>query len=99
MSDKHLDAPCESCDGGTSTASRRSFLQLAGCAALSAVALGLSASDASAFAVTIDKTGQVIVVRYQAHRYAFNLACPHQNHKLRWLPKENRFQCPKHESK
>jgi|SRR5471030_1328158 len=121
MSDKHLDAPCESCDGGTSAASRRSFLQLAGCAALSAVALGLSASDASAFAVTmaegaqsgserrypvpaadgvtIDKTGQVIVVRYQAHLYAFNLACPHQNQMLRWLPKENRFQCPKHESK
>src|SRR5476651_891596 len=87
MSDKHLDAPFESCDGGTSAASRRSFLQLAGCAALSAVALGLSASDASAFAVTmaegaqsgserrypvpaadgvtIDKTGQVIVVRYR----------------------------------
>jgi nitrite reductase/ring-hydroxylating ferredoxin subunit len=49
--------------------------------------------------VTIDKTGQVIVVRYQAHLYAFNLACPHQNQMLRWLPKESRFQCPKHESK
>jgi nitrite reductase/ring-hydroxylating ferredoxin subunit len=49
--------------------------------------------------VTIDKTGQVIVVRYQAHLYAFNLACPHQNQMLRWLPKEGRFQCPKHESK
>jgi nitrite reductase/ring-hydroxylating ferredoxin subunit len=49
--------------------------------------------------VTIDKTGQVIVVRYQGHLYAFNLACPHQNQMLRWLPKEGRFQCPKHESK
>ena len=49
--------------------------------------------------VTIDKTGQVIVVRYQSHLYAFNLACPHQNQALRWLPKEGRFQCPKHESK
>jgi nitrite reductase/ring-hydroxylating ferredoxin subunit len=49
--------------------------------------------------VTIDKTGQVIVVRYQSHLYAFNLACPHQNQMLRWLPKEGRFQCPKHESK
>jgi nitrite reductase/ring-hydroxylating ferredoxin subunit len=49
--------------------------------------------------VTIDKAGQVIIVRYQGHLYAFNLACPHQNQMLRWLPKENRFQCPKHESK
>ena len=49
--------------------------------------------------VTIDKVSQVIVVRYQAHLYAFNLACPHQNQMLRWLPKESRFQCPKHESK
>ena len=49
--------------------------------------------------VTIDRVAQVIVVRYQAHLYAFNLACPHQNQMLRWLPKESRFQCPKHESK
>jgi Rieske Fe-S protein len=49
--------------------------------------------------VTIDKVIQVIIVRYQAHAYAFNLACPHQNQMLRWLPKEGRFQCPKHESK
>jgi len=49
--------------------------------------------------VTIDKVSQVIIVRYQAHLYAFNLACPHQNQMLRWLPKEGRFQCPKHESK
>jgi Rieske Fe-S protein len=49
--------------------------------------------------VTIDKAGQVIVVRYQSHLFAFNLACPHQNQALRWLPKEGRFQCPKHESK
>ena len=49
--------------------------------------------------VTIDKTAQVIIVRYQGHAYAFNLACPHQNQMLRWLPKEGRFQCPKHESK
>jgi nitrite reductase/ring-hydroxylating ferredoxin subunit len=49
--------------------------------------------------VTIDKVGQVIIVRYQGHLYAFNLACPHQNQMLRWLPRENRFQCPKHQSK
>ena len=49
--------------------------------------------------VTIDRKNQVIVVRYQQHLYAFNLACPHENTALKWLPKDNRFQCPKHESK
>jgi Rieske Fe-S protein len=49
--------------------------------------------------VTIDRKAQVIVVRYQEHLYAFNLACPHENTALKWLPKDGRFQCPKHESR
>jgi len=55
----------------------------------------LPASDG----VTIDRKAQVILVRYQAHLYAFNLSCPHENTALKWLPKDMRFQCPKHESK
>jgi nitrite reductase/ring-hydroxylating ferredoxin subunit len=121
MSDKRDDSPCASCGDRPVGSSRRAFLQLAACVTISAAALGLSATDAEALAVsfvegtpagserrypipaadgvTIDKVSQVIVVRYQAHLYAFNLACPHQNQMLRWLPKESRFQCPKHESK
>ena len=34
--------------------------------------------------VTIDRDTQVIVVRFQQHVYAFNLACPHENTALRW---------------
>ncbi len=49
--------------------------------------------------VTIDRKNQVIVVRFQQHLYAFNLACPHENTALKWLPKDGRFQCPKHESR
>jgi Rieske Fe-S protein len=49
--------------------------------------------------VTIDRGSQVIVVRFQQHLYAFNLACPHENTALKWLPKDGRFQCPKHESR
>jgi len=49
--------------------------------------------------VTIDRKAQIIVVRYQQHLYAFNLACPHENTALKWLPKDGRFQCPKHESR
>lgn len=48
--------------------------------------------------VTIDRKNQIILVRYQGHAYAFNLACPHENTALKWLPKDGRFQCPKHES-
>lgn len=49
--------------------------------------------------VTIDRKEQVIIVRYQGHMYGFNLSCPHENTALKWLPKDMRFQCPKHESK
>jgi Rieske Fe-S protein len=49
--------------------------------------------------VTIDRKNQVIIVRYQHQAYAFNLACPHENTALKWLPKDGRFQCPKHQSR
>jgi nitrite reductase/ring-hydroxylating ferredoxin subunit len=49
--------------------------------------------------VSIDRNTQVILVRFQQHVYAFNLACPHENTALRWRDKDRRFQCPKHESK
>jgi Rieske Fe-S protein len=48
--------------------------------------------------VTIDRKEQVILVRFHGQAYAFNLACPHENTALKWLPKDGRFQCPKHES-
>jgi nitrite reductase/ring-hydroxylating ferredoxin subunit len=53
----------------------------------------------SADGATIDRENQVIVVRFSNRAYAFLLSCPHQNTALRWLPSENRFQCPRHESK
>jgi nitrite reductase/ring-hydroxylating ferredoxin subunit len=49
-------------------------------------------------AVNIDHKNQIIVVRYQNHLYAFSLACPHEHVALKWLPKDDRFQCPKHDS-
>ena len=45
-----------------------------------------------------DLKEQVIVVRSQGHVYAFNLSGPHENTALKWLPRDNRFQCPKHHS-
>ncbi len=47
----------------------------------------------------IDRQNDVMVVRYRDECFAFALSCPHQNTALKWLPADNRFQCPKHKSK
>ncbi len=89
--------------------SRRSFLQvLAGVGLATLPVLFVDGIEAAgeqkypfpaADGVTIDRKQQIIIVRTQGHVYAFNLSCPHENTALKWLPKDNRFQCPKHESK
>jgi len=96
---------CESCGVGACGPTRRDFLEMIAAGAVIVFVTGVRAGAEMRYpvpasdGVTIDKTAQVIIVRYQGHAYAFNLACPHQNQMLRWLPKEGRFQCPKHESK
>jgi len=47
----------------------------------------------------IDNDNEVILVRSGNHIYAFALACPHENTALRWRPQDQRFQCPRHQSK
>lgn len=49
--------------------------------------------------VTIDKTNEVILVRWKGVVYAFALSCPHQNTALRWRQGDTEFQCPKHKSR
>ena len=48
--------------------------------------------------VNIDRKAQVILVRYANHVYAFSLACPHEQAAVKWLKKDNHFQCSKHDS-
>ncbi|MEO8070211.1 MAG: Rieske (2Fe-2S) protein [Acidobacteriota bacterium] len=48
--------------------------------------------------VNIDRDRQVIVVRAARHVYVFSLSCPHQNNAVKWVAKESRFQCTKHDS-
>jgi len=48
--------------------------------------------------VNIDRQAQVILVRFQNGIYAFALSCPHENAVVKWLPKDHRFQCTKHDS-
>jgi nitrite reductase/ring-hydroxylating ferredoxin subunit len=47
----------------------------------------------------IDKSNEVIVVRWQDAVYAFALSCPHQNTALKWDDRDHGFQCPKHHSR
>ena len=52
----------------------------------------------TADSVNIDRKAQVILVRYANRMYAFALACPHEHAAVKWLAKDHRFQCTKHDS-
>jgi Rieske Fe-S protein len=49
--------------------------------------------------VEIDRKAEIILVRWKGAVYAFNLSCPHQRTALRWINKDLRFKCPKHNSR
>ena len=93
----------------TDCPSRREFLQILTALGLATLPVlfvdGIEAAGDQKFpfptadGVNIDRKQQIIIVRTQGHVYAFNLSCPHENTALKWLPKDNRFQCPKHDSK
>ena len=53
----------------------------------------------AADSVSIDRSQAVIIVRHQGKVFALNLTCPHQNAAVKWLEKDGRFQCTKHDSK
>ena len=48
--------------------------------------------------VNIDRGSSVMIVRYGSHVYAFSMACPHENAAVKWVAKEHRFFCTKHDS-
>jgi Rieske Fe-S protein len=49
--------------------------------------------------VSIDRRTQVIVVRLANKVYAMALACPHEQAAVKWVAKDHRFQCSKHDSR
>jgi nitrite reductase/ring-hydroxylating ferredoxin subunit len=49
--------------------------------------------------VSIDRVEQVILVRYQNKVMAFALSCPHENAAVKWIERDGRFACTKHDSK
>ncbi|HEV3214770.1 MAG TPA: Rieske 2Fe-2S domain-containing protein [Vicinamibacterales bacterium] len=52
----------------------------------------------AADSVNVDHGAQLIVVRSAGHVYVFALSCPHQNNAVKWVAKDHRFQCTKHDS-
>jgi nitrite reductase/ring-hydroxylating ferredoxin subunit len=58
----------------------------------------ISYSVPAADGAQVDKTNDVILVRWQQALYAFNLSCPHQNTALKWNDGDHTFRCPKHHS-
>jgi Rieske Fe-S protein len=48
--------------------------------------------------VNVDRAAQLIIARASGHVFVFALSCPHQNAPVKWLPKDHRFQCTKHDS-
>jgi nitrite reductase/ring-hydroxylating ferredoxin subunit len=88
---------------------RRDFLQSAAClgflAALPVTFVESIAADQerrfpipASDSVNIDRSAQMILVRYQGHVFVFALSCPHQNYALKWVEGDHRFHCTKHDS-
>jgi Rieske Fe-S protein len=85
---------------------RRDFLKTIGLAGLTVfLTEGVSGAAGemrypipSTDSVNIDRTAQLIVARAEGHVFVFALSCPHQNNAVKWLPKDHRFQCTKHDS-
>lgn len=49
--------------------------------------------------VNIDRSAQIIIVRAAGRAYAFALSCPHESAAVKWVEKDHRFQCTKHDSR
>ena len=49
--------------------------------------------------VNIDHAEQIILVRFQGKVMGMSLGCPHEHAAVRWVEKDHRFQCTKHDSR
>jgi nitrite reductase/ring-hydroxylating ferredoxin subunit len=53
----------------------------------------------AADSVNVDREVAMILVRAQGKIFAFALSCPHEHASVKWIDKEGRFACTKHDSK
>ena len=79
---------------GASDAEALPVVMVVGAGAVRERRYPLPASDS----VNVDRDASAILVRFQNRVYAFALSCPHENAAVKWLKKDNKFQCTKHDS-
>jgi nitrite reductase/ring-hydroxylating ferredoxin subunit len=48
--------------------------------------------------VNIDRGTSMILVRLNGHVFAMSLSCPHEHAAVKWVTKDARFRCTKHDS-
>ena len=91
---------------------RRTFLQASGFGTVAALVVGITIGKRDLLAqgaekrypipaadgVTIDRGASLILARANSKVYVFSLSCPHENNAVKWVAKEHRFQCTKHDS-
>lgn len=53
----------------------------------------------AADSVSVDSKKGLILARAAGKIYAFSMTCPHERAAVKWVPKDNRFACTKHDSK
>ena len=53
----------------------------------------------AADSINIDHGESAILVRYQGKVFGMSLGCPHEHAAVRWVEKDHRFQCTKHDSR
>lgn len=53
----------------------------------------------AADSVSVDGKVGLIIARSAGKIYAFSMTCPHERAAVKWVPKDNRFACTKHDSK
>ncbi|HUP89734.1 MAG TPA: Rieske 2Fe-2S domain-containing protein [Longimicrobiales bacterium] len=96
---------CEGCELGRRAFIRNSVVAAFGLIGVNWIDAAARTGETVSYAIPaadgaqIDKTNEVILVRWHDEAYAFALSCPHRKTSLRWEPENTRFQCPKHHSK
>ena len=53
----------------------------------------------AADSVSVDAQAQVLLIRSSGLIFAVSPACPHEQAAVRWVPRAERFQCSKHNSR
>ena len=86
---------------------RREFIDCIGCLGLALPIFFIDGTESAeerrypipaGDSVNIDRSASLIVARVADHVFVFSLSCPHENYAVKWVAKDHRFRCTKHDS-